>query len=303
MGELLESPRPEVSAEEAVEVVARVYGVAAEAAPLPGERDRNFRLDTPDGTLCLKVANRLDDVEVVEMQALALEHVAVVDPGLPVPRVVRRLSGALAGSMVVDGVGHALLLTSFLPGEPPAIDDATTPFRASLGSLAARLDRALSSFFHPRAGRTLLWDVSQLAQLRRHASHVRADRRDLVVHWLDAFDRELAPVLGRLRAQPIHGDLHQGNLLVDPAAPERITGIVDFGDMVHAALVLDPAVSAAYQCFRQDDVEAAVRDLVGAYDEVSPLDRRGAAPAARPDRVPARAVGRRRRLAGDHRPG
>lgn len=271
MGELLESPRPEVSSDEAARAVALAYGVEGVPVPLPGERDRNFRLDTADGPLCLKVANRLDDLEVVEMQALALEHVARVDAGLPVPRVVRTRAGSPVGSATVDGAEHALLVTSFLPGEPPPIDGAKAELRISLGRLAARLDRALSSFFHPRAGRQLLWDVSRLAQLRPHTSHVRPGRRDLVARWLDEFDRELAPALRSLRAQPIHGDLHQGNLLVDTAAPERITGIVDFGDMTHAALVLDPAVSSAYQCFRQHDVEAAVHDLVRAYHEESPL--------------------------------
>ncbi len=273
MGELLASPRPDVDAEVAATLAERSFGVAAaEAVPLPGERDANFRLETEGGALCLKVANRLDELDVVAMQALALEHVAAVDPSLPVPRVVRARGGDPAAEAAIGGVRHALLLTSYLPGAQPEVGATSASFRASLGELTARLDRALASFFHPCAGRPLLWDVSRLSELRPHAGHLRPERRGLVVAWLDTFDADVAPGLGRLRAQPIHGDLHQANLLVDTEVPDRFTGVVDFGDMVHAALALDPAVSAAYQCFRQDDPEAAVTDLVRAYHVVNPLE-------------------------------
>ncbi len=272
MGELLESPRPDVSQDVAVDIAARVFGVSGDAVPLPGERDANFRIDSGDGSLCLKIANPLDPVEVVEMQALAMEHVARVDPALPVPRVVRATGGESATLVELDGIAHAVQLVSFLSGQQPDVEGANTRTRASVGGVLARLDRALRGFFHPRAGRALLWDLTRLAELRPHVGHVASDRRELVDRWLDRFDAELAPALSSLRAQAIHNDLHHANLLVDPAAPEQVTGILDFGDMVHAPLVVDLAVSAAYQCFGQSDVEAALGDVAAAYHSVTPLE-------------------------------
>ncbi len=45
-----------------------------------------------------------------------------------------------------------------------------------------------------------------------------------------------------LRSQAIHGDCHASNLLVD-AGGRSICGILDFGDMIHAPLILEPAVA------------------------------------------------------------
>jgi 4-aminobutyrate aminotransferase-like enzyme/Ser/Thr protein kinase RdoA (MazF antagonist) len=272
MSELLASPRPAVSAEEAEAVAARVFGVQGEAAALVGERDANFRLETADASFCLKIANRLDTLDVVAMQVLALEHIGRVDGGLPVPRPMRTLAGEAAAPVERRGAQHAVCLVSFLEGVEPAYSDATAATRAAIGEMLSRLDRALRGFFHPQAGRRLLWDVAHLTDLRPHVEHVAADRRPLVGTWLDWFEHEIAAALPRLRAQPIHNDLHQANLLVDPAVPERITGIVDFGDMVHAPLVQDLAVSAAYQCFRQPDAVAALGDVVAAYHRVLPLE-------------------------------
>ena len=57
----------------------------------------------------------------------------------------------------------------------------------------------------------------------------------------------MTPALPHLRWQVIHGDLNPHNLLGDPAAPDRVTGILDFGDMVRTPRVCDAAIAASYQ--------------------------------------------------------
>jgi 4-aminobutyrate aminotransferase-like enzyme len=50
------------------------------------------------------------------------------------------------------------------------------------------------------------------------------------------------PRLRGLRSQAIHGDCHAANLLVDVDG-QSIRGILDFGDMIHAPLIFEPAVA------------------------------------------------------------
>jgi 4-aminobutyrate aminotransferase-like enzyme len=80
-------------------------------------------------------------------------------------------------------------------------------------------------------------------------------------------------VLPALRAQVIHNDANRQNVLVDPADPERVTGVLDFGDSVHTALVADIAVASAYQLAEDGDPFAGVADVVAGYHGITPLER------------------------------
>lgn len=50
------------------------------------------------------------------------------------------------------------------------------------------------------------------------------------------------PRLRRERHQVIHADAHRGNLLAVSGEPEQVAGIIDFGDMVFAPMVMEVAV-------------------------------------------------------------
>ena len=58
---------------------------------------------------------------------------------------------------------------------------------------------------------------------------------------LDRFAEQVLPALRGLRAQVVHNDMGRNNVLVDDAG--AISGIIDFGDMTHTALVCDVAVT------------------------------------------------------------
>ena len=44
----------------------------------------------------------------------------------------------------------------------------------------------------------------------------------------------------------MHNDLNPLNILVDPADPELVTGIIDFGDVIHTALIADVVLDVAF---------------------------------------------------------
>ncbi len=72
-------------------------------------------------------------------------------------------------------------------------------------------------------------------------------------------------------ASTIHGDINPGNILVARDDPERVAGIVDFGDLVHARTVIDPAIAAAYQAFGSADPLDPLVEVVTAYHAIRPL--------------------------------
>jgi 4-aminobutyrate aminotransferase-like enzyme len=135
----------------------------------------------------------------------------------------------------------------------------------------ARLGVALRGFFHPAAGRRIWWDQQHLPELARLAPPIEDPaRHELLVRTLARFDERVAPVLPRLRGQVIHNDVTLDNLLLDER--RRVTGIIDFGDMAHTALVLDiPATLQSLLRGRDDLFEVSEAFLAG-YGSVLPFE-------------------------------
>ena len=66
---------PRFATEDAVRLASERFQLAVEAAPLPSERDQNFRLTTPDGQrFVLKIANSLEERSLLEAENAAMEH-------------------------------------------------------------------------------------------------------------------------------------------------------------------------------------------------------------------------------------
>ena len=269
---LLETPLPEVTAEQAEAAAAEWFGVAGNATPLAGERDRNFAIDSPDGGCVLKIANPASDPAVLDLGQAALEHVAAADPGLGVARVVRSRSGRRVAEIRVGGSVFPAALQTRVPGDRLPDGHSTPGSRAALGRLLARLDVALAGLRHPALVRTDPWDLARLPELRPRLVHLDPGRREVIGEVIDRFEAETGPRLAGLRRQPVHTDANPANLLTAPGEPDRITGIVDFSDVMEAPLVTEVAVAAAYQCMSLQDPAAVIAGLLASYRRHLPLD-------------------------------
>ena len=250
-----------------------VFGRSGSLTPLASERDLNFRLDPEGGpSLLLKLQNPADDGAVVELQTRALRHVERVDPSLPVMRVVPTRDGAEWAEVPgADGRVSAARLFTFLDGHNPDALELDADGLFAWGATTARLGRALRGFFHPAAGYEIQWDVARAGRLRALLDTVaQDDRRAVVERVLDRFDSGVAPVLPTLRAQVLHNDMSLDNVLVDDRG--RITGITDFGDMTHTALVCDLAVTLSDVLDGRPDALEMAAPMIAGFESVTPLE-------------------------------
>src|ERR671923_1846452 len=156
---VLESSPPRFSAEEVAAIATDLFDLHGEAVELGSERDQMFLIeDGGDGGI-LKISNLGEDPAVVDLEASALLHIERVDPELPIARQ--------RGAATVDGPDGTHFVRLFermhgRAGGPELGDDAVFAFAAS----NARLTHALRGFFHPAAGRDLLWNPEQAPRLR-----------------------------------------------------------------------------------------------------------------------------------------
>ncbi|MFT5138811.1 MAG: hydroxylysine kinase [Lysobacterales bacterium] len=273
--DLLQNQPPSFTVNEATAIALEHYAVKADASSLWSERDQNFRLLTHSGDqFVLKIANSLESVGVIDFQTRALEHIAKNDPHLPVPRTIVTVNGGDYCSIHdAQGRSHMVRLISWLDGE--IIDEMRIgpELLCEAGRLLAKLGIALCGFSHPAANHHLIWDLKNSGDLIDLLPNVdEAELRELLEEALSLFQHRVLPVIGNLRAQIIHADLNRGNILISDDESQKITGIIDFGDMVHTPLIMDPAIAAAYHLSESGDPLGQSLHLIGGYHEVTPLE-------------------------------
>lgn len=271
---LLTSPAPRVTEEGARSIAIKNYDLNVIAKALTSERDRNFYLEADDGRkFVLKITNASEDPAVEAMQTAAMLHVATTAPNLPIPRPCKTATGDLA-TAVHDGDQYCTVrLFTYLPGEPLHKIDPPMKLVAELGRSLALLGEALQDFRHPAGSRRLLWDLQQAARLRPLAARIEEERlRAVVTAILDRYENGVVPLQFRSRSQIVHNDLNPYNVLIDSSGGFAISGILDFGDMVHTPLINDVAVGASYQVEGPAGIDRMVAFVRG-YHMARPLMR------------------------------
>ncbi|HEY0342751.1 MAG TPA: phosphotransferase [Steroidobacteraceae bacterium] len=265
-----------VPCEEAERFARERYGLRAVATRLTGERDENFKLTCPDGReYVLKLASAAEPPAVTDLPTAALLHVERVDPGLPCPRVLRDRDGLTSSRFedVAAGVGRTARVLTYLKGKTLRSSARSSAQRAACGRVAARLGLALGGFTHSAASRPLIWDLRHVGATARLLDELAEfPERSAVAALIATIDARVRAEFGHLRQQVIHNDMNDMNLLVDPADGDVVVGVIDFGDLVHTALVADVAILAADQV-PSEGVAArdSITDVVMAYHNAVPL--------------------------------
>jgi Ser/Thr protein kinase RdoA (MazF antagonist) len=265
---------PAVGESSATAMLDRYFGIDGELERLSSERDLNFLVRERSGSrFVLKFANSAEDPGVTDFQNAALLYLENHHPELPVPRVVRALDGRSSISIEADdGRNHVLRVLSWVPGTPLEQVEPRPDIAAQLGASLAALGRGLRDFTHPSADYPLLWDIRQAGQLASVTEHIGDGvLREVCEARFRRFADEIEPRLRDCRAQVVFNDLNWANVLVDAVDPNRVAGIIDFGDLVHSNLVIDIAVAAAYLYRDDGDPLADVRRFLRGYHAVTPI--------------------------------
>jgi hydroxylysine kinase len=270
----LSTAAPNLASAEVQALVARLYGIDGSVKALASERDQNCAVESADGTrYVFKISNPSEPVSLVDFQIAALEHIARTSPSQPVPRIVRTLDGRARDTVALANGGRTTVrMLSFLDGVQIRETPRTAAQRVAMGKGLAELNLALQGFTHPAATHDLLWNVSAAHRLTVQLdSLVEGPRRALARSFMTRFTDHVLPRLASLRAQVIHNDYHLYNVLVAPDDQARITGIIDFGDMLHAPLVGEVATAAAFHMTGSTDPFEGPAQFVAAYQAVLPL--------------------------------
>lgn len=251
---------PVFDADTAAAIAAEHFGIRARALALPSERDQNFLLtNQAEEKFVLKIANALESRAFLEAQNSILRH---LERQLS---FCQKLLPATSGEEIVvvktvNGVTHFVRMVHYLPGVPLAeIKPHSPELLYDVGRKLGQLARALADFDHKAVHRDFHWDLANGNRVVNEFAGLidNAGLREMVLK--SRFEPPTS-----LRRSVIHGDANDYNLLVDQRG-SIVTGLIDFGDMVHSYTVGDLAIAIAYVILDKTDPHAAAGEIVKGY--------------------------------------
>ena len=270
----LDPSPPSLDLQEAISWAKSHFGLEGSFETLSGERDQNYRFSETGGDVLFKVCNLLDSSDTIACQHAALDHLAGVDPALPIPRVLTSLAGkSIMPVRASDGETYLIRALSYLPGDLLQTTSPNPKLLNELGRLLGRVNRGLAGFFHPAAHQNIAWNLLSSEALIPETRFIEdIDARRLCEDILNRMRREVMPRLKGLRHQVIHADAHEKNVIVDAERGRLsvdcwILGISTGGRVQQKSRSRPITLSQPL-----DDFLELLAAMTSGYDEVNPLD-------------------------------
>lgn len=278
-----ELPRPNLTLEDAADILGSVYGQKGELRELGSQQDRNFKVSIAGESYVLKIS-RSEYLRVeLEAQNAILQHLASKQDGsghnaFVCPTVTPCLNGELIGSATVGGEGYHVRLLSFIEGETlTARKYLGRSAIKALGSLAGSVANALADFSHSGTLRNSQWDLAHAETavpflLQDDTSGVVAKP---IINAMGEVKKRLDPVKAGLRVQVIHHDITDDNVV----GYREISGsilpyaVIDFGDMTKSWLIAELATTCASLLHHGEKDPFSILPAVKAFHAVCPLNK------------------------------
>ncbi len=262
---------PIFSIPEGQKFVKENYGKTVTGKNLFSDIGQNFHLTDESGKeYILKIANPAERKEMLDAQNQTIKYVAGNYKDINFQSIIRTLSGEEI-STIIDKNGNKFLarLLTYLPGIFLAdIHPHTPEMLKELGSKLGLMDKLLSDFYHPAANRYWHWDLKNATDLKRYTKHIsHGKNRRIAEYFLLQFETEVLPVLPTLRKSIIHNDANDHNILVSNINKDeyKISGFIDFGDMVYSNTIGDLAIACAYVMLEKNDPLESILPIVSGY--------------------------------------
>ena len=259
------------TAERAAQLVKIYYGLEAKARTLSGEYDYNYLLIAGDDSRYIfKISGNDDQYEFLDAQVKIINHLSQTELARQFNQYVKNKNGQELTQYAEEGKVYQLRLLTYLEGDFWInLKERSDSLHCDLGNFLGKMDRALQGFSHPAMHRKYLWDISRAADANKKLHYIKShERRRIAGYFLLQFETEVLPHISSLRYAYAHHDANDTNVLVKD---NKISGLIDFGDMVYTALINNVAVACTYAMMNHHDPLKAATLVVKGYHEAYPL--------------------------------
>ncbi|KAL4681038.1 hypothetical protein H8958_002244 [Nasalis larvatus] len=284
--------KPTFSEEQASALAESVFGLkVSKVQPLPSYDDQNFHVyvsKTKDGPTeyVLKISNTKasknpDRIEVQNDIIMFLKAA-----GFPTSSVCRAKGDNTASLVSVDSGSeirsYLVRLLTYLPGRPIAEIPISPQLLYEIGKLAAKLDKTLQKFHHPKLSslhrKNFIWNLKNVPLLEKYLYVLGQNRnREIVEHVIHLFKEEVMTKLSHFRECINHGDLNDHNILIESSksasgnAEYQVSGILDFDDMSYGYYVFELAITIMYMMIESKNPIQVGGHVLAGFESITPL--------------------------------
>ncbi len=253
------------SADQIQEWVKIYYQMDVVTKPLTGEYELNYLLSGDDGKKYIfKVASDEYSYDFFDAQVKMVNHLSKTEVADKFCRYIKNTEGNELTVLVLDGKKYFLRLLTFLEGEFwMNLKNRPDPLHIDLGNFLGKMDKGLKNFSHPSMHRRYVWDISNAMDANRKLPCIKNHEcRRIAGYFLLQFETEVLPQISSLRHAYVHHDANDTNVLVQA---DKVSGLIDFGDMVYTGLINNLAVACTYAMMNHENPLHAATLLVQGY--------------------------------------
>lgn len=239
-----------------------------EISQMEGYDSLNYRISTDGKRYTLKIYDYTDqNYADVQGENKIINALSNIKYNLPSP--VKNKEGKELSFIENQKVFFRLL--TYVEGTFLADFNYTNDTAYDLGIFLGQLDTKLLQIRNPAIeSRKLNWDLHYLLNNEAYIDDIKnPSRKKLVAYFLLQWKTFIIEKLPRLRKSIIHNDANDHNVLITSGS---ISGIIDFGDMVHSYLINEVAIAASYLAMDQEQPIELISSLIKGYTEELPLE-------------------------------
>ncbi len=250
------------------------YGINGTIKVLEGYDELNFLVNDDDQKkYIVKIANASHVFSFVEAQVKILTHLSNTSIAHHFQYPILNTVGEAITYFEKENTAYCARVLSFLEGTFwYELKNHTPLLFTSLGNFLGSMDKALQNFSDPSMHREYTWDITTTLNAHYKIDFIKdPEKRRIVGYFLQQFETIVSPKIYALRKGYVHNDANDYNVLTDG---EKVTGLIDFGDMVYTAIINNVAVACTYAMLDQQDPIAAACLVIKGYHAQFPLEEK-----------------------------
>ena len=262
------------SEQEILQLLVTHYRVNGTIQALEGYDELNYLFSSDDQKkYIVKVANTGHVFSFIEAQTKILAHLGHTELASFFQQNLLNVKGDPITYFEKEGKPLCIRALNYLEGTFwYALKNHTPELFHSLGSLLGSMDNALQNFSHPAMHREYTWDITTTLNARYKLNAIGdPEKQRMVGYFMQQFETKVSPNLFLLRKGYVHNDANDYNVLTFEG---KVSGLIDFGDMVYTAIINNVAVACTYAMLDQSDPITAACMVIKGYHEKFPLEEK-----------------------------